>query len=374
MRKKICKVAIAHDWLVAYAGAEIVLENILGLFEQLDLFCIIRDSKNPIFNCDSIANVYSSSLQKIPFIKKNYKFFASLMPRQVERFNFKKYDLVISSSWAFCHGLEQKATTTKHLAYVHTPMRWAWDMEKDYLSRERFVKFVQPLVRMQVRKLREWDMIAGQRPDKIIANSKFVKNRIKKYWSRDSEVIYPPVEIIKGGGNYESHGAFVSICRLVTYKRVDLIIRAFNKLPEKKLIIIGTGPELARLKMIAKKNILFIGRVTDQKKFDILRGAEGFIQASKEDFGISAVEAQACGIPVIAFGEGGALETVIDVQSNGNPTGVFFPKQSEDEIIKKIIEFSKLEFDRADCIKNAKKFSGENFRYKMLNQINSLIS
>ena len=125
---------------------------------------------------------------------------------------------------------------------------------------------------------------------------------------------------------------------------------------------------------MAKKNIMFIGRVTDQKKFDILRGAKGFIQASKEDFGISAVEAQACGIPVIAFGEGGSLETVIDAQSNGNPTGIFFPKQSEDEIVKKVIEFSKLEFDKADCIKNAKKFSGENFRYKMLDQINSLTS
>ena len=373
MHKKICKVAVAHDWLITYAGAEIVLENILGLFEQSDLFCIIRDSKNPIFNCNNIANVYSSSLQRIPLIKKNYKFFANLMPAQVEKFNLEKYDLVVSSSWAFCHGLERKATTTKHLAYIHTPMRWAWDMEKEYLSRERFVKFAQPLIRTQIRKLREWDMIAGQRPDKIIANSKFVKNRIKKYWTRDSEVIYPPVEVTKES-NFESHGAFVSICRLVTYKRVDLIIRAFNKLPEKNLIIIGSGPELARLKMMAKKNIMLIGRVTDQKKFDILRGAKGFIQASKEDFGISCVEAQACGIPVIAFGEGGALETVLDAQSNDNPTGIFFYKQSEDELIKRIIEFSKLEFNKADCIKNAKKFSGENFRYKMLNQINSLIS
>ena len=373
MHKKICKVAVAHDWLVAYAGAEIVLENILRLFEELDLFCIIRDSRNPIFNCDSITNVYSSSLQKIPFINKNYKFFASLMPAQVEKFNLEQYDLVISSSWAFCHGLKRKATTTKHLAYVHTPMRWAWDMEKDYLSREHFIKFAEPLVRTQIRKLREWDMSAGQRPDKIIANSEFVKSRIKKYWARDSEVIYPPVEVSKEG-NYENHGAFVSICRLVTFKRVDLIIGAFNKLPQKNLIIIGIGPELARLRMIAKENIMLLGRVSDQKKFDILRGAKGFIQASKEDFGISSVEAQACGIPVIAFGEGGALETVIGTQSNDNPTGLFFYKQSEDELIKKIIEFSELDFKKADCVKNAKKFSGENFRNKMLDQINSLIS
>ena len=186
-------------------------------------------------------------------------------------------------------------------------------------------------------------------------------------------MIYPPVEITNEG-KYESHGAFVSICRLVTYKRVDIIIKAFNKLPKKKLIIIGNGPELARLKMMAKKNIVFIGRVTDQEKFDILRGAKGFVQASKEDFGISSVEAQACGIPIIAFGEGGALETVIDTLSNDNPTGIFFHEQSEDSLIERVIEFSKLEFNKADCVKNAKKFSGENFRYKMLDQINSLIS
>jgi len=373
MRKKLCKVAIAHDWLVTYAGAEIVLENILRLFEQSDLFCIIKDSKNPTFNCSSIANVQSSSLQNIPFIKRNYKYFASLMPAQVEKFDFKKYDLVISSSWAFCHGVNRKATTTKHLAYVHTPMRWAWDMEKDYLSSEHFVKFVHPLVKMQIRKLREWDVIAGQRPDKVIANSAFVKNRIKKYWGRDSEIIYPPVEVTQGS-NVENHGAFVSICRLVTYKRVDLIIKAFNNLPKKNLVIIGSGPELSRLKRMAKKNVKFIGGVTDQQKFDILRGAKGFIQASKEDFGISSVEAQACGIPVIAFGEGGALETVVDTKSNNNPTGTFFYKQSEDDLIEQIIEFSKLEFNKADCIKNAKKFSAENFRYKMLEQIDSLTS
>ena len=145
MQRAILKVAIAHDWLVTYAGAETVLENILRLFEQLDLFCIIKDSSNPIFYHKNIANVYTSSLQKIPFIKKNYKYFPSFMPNQVEKFDLKKYDLIISSSWAFCHGLKRNTTTTKHLAYVHTPMRWAWDMEQDYLSQEPFINLIQPI-------------------------------------------------------------------------------------------------------------------------------------------------------------------------------------------------------------------------------------
>ena len=373
MQRPTRKVAIAHDWLVTYAGAETVLDNILRLFNRLDLFCIIGDTQNPIFNRGNIANIYTSSLQKIPFIKKNYKYLANLMPTQVEKFDFKKYDLIVSSSWAFCHGLERNVTTTKHLAYVHTPMRWAWDMEQDYLSQERYLNLIRPIVKTQIRKLREWDIRAGQKPDKIIANSKFVQNRIKKYWGRDSKVIYPPVEIIHGD-NFENHGAFVSICRLVAYKRVDLIVKAFNKLPEKNLIIVGSGPELPRLKKIAKNNIRFIGEASNREKFNILKGAKGFVQASREDFGISSVEAQACGIPVIAFGEGGARETVLDVKLTDNPTGIFFLKQSEDHLIEKIIEFLKIEFRKADCIKNAKKFSAESFRYKMLEQINSLTS
>ena len=244
---------------------------------------------------------------------------------------------------------------------------------KRLFNARKLFKFVQPLIKTQIKRLRKWDVVAGQRPDKIIANSHFVKTRIKKYWDRSSEVIYPPVEIIQGDG-FENHGAFVSISRLVPYKRVDLIVRAFNQLPEKKLIVIGSGPELPKLKKMANSNVKFIGRVTNREKFDILRGAIGFIQASKEDFGISVVEAQACGIPVLAFGEGGARETVMDAHSASNPTGMFFLEQSEQELIEKLLEFLKVEFKPTDCIKNAKKFSVDRFRYRMLQQINSLIS
>jgi len=372
-RQKKSRIAVVHDWVITYAGAEIVLRNILNLLKKKDVYCLIRDTNNPVLNDDNIRNIRESYLQKIPGIKNYYKYFASFMPSAIESFDLKKYDLIVSSSWAFAHGIKKKSKFTKHLAYVHTPMRWAWDMEEDYLSHEHFVKFIQPLVQRQIRKLREWDQIAGQRPDKIIANSKFVQNRIKKYWGRDSKVIYPPVEVFKTG-HFENHGSFVSICRLVPYKRVDLIVRAFNKLPDKKLMIVGSGPELPRLKRMANSNIKFIGRVTDNKKSDILQGSVGFVQASKEDFGISLVEAQACGIPVVAFGEGGAKETVLDAKISKNPTGVFFLKQSEDEIVEKILEFIKIEFNADDCIRNAEKFSAESFRDRMLEQINSLIS
>jgi len=370
--QKKSRIAVVHDWVVTYAGAEIVLRNILNLLKKKDVYCLLRDTNSPVLHDDNIHNIQESYLQKLPGIQNYYKYFASLMPSAIESFDLKKYDLVISSSWAFAHGIKKKSESTKHLAYVHTPMRWAWDMEEDYLSHEHFVKLILPLVQRQIRRLREWDQIAGQRPDKIIANSKFVQNRIKKYWGRDSQVIYPPVEVFKGN-NFENHGSFVSICRLVPYKRVDLIVKAFNKLPDKKLIIVGSGPELPRLKRMANSNIKFIGRVTDNEKSDILQGSVGFVQASREDFGISSVEAQACGVPVIAFGEGGAKETVLDARISKNPTGVFFLKQSEDDIVEKILEFYKIEFKADDCIRNAEKFSAESFRDRMLEQINSLI-
>ena len=221
----------------------------------------------------------------------------------------------------FLSWIGEKSNHNKALSLRTHPNALGMGYGKRLLSREHFVKFAQPLVRTQIRKLREWDVIAGQRPDKIIANSKFVKNRIKKYWARDSEVVYPPVEVTEEG-NYESHGAFVSICRLVTFKRVDLIIGAFNKLPEKNLIIIGIGPELARLRMIAKENIMLLGRVTDKKKFDILRGARVLFRLQKRTLEFHLLKRKPAGFQLLHLAKG-ALETVIDAQSNDNPRSLF---------------------------------------------------
>ena len=367
------RVAIVHDWLTAYGGAEVVLSHIINLFSNVDLFCILKDSRNEILKNRNIRNTHQSYLQNIPRITRNYKFFASLMPKAVESFDLRKYDIIITSSWAFSHGVYQKSINTKHLAYIHTPMRWAWDMEDDYLKIESFTHGLRPIIKWQLNKLRHWDRIAAKNPDKLIANSKFVQHRIKNNWNRDSLVIYPPVEVPEiSAANY--HGAFVSLSRLVPYKRVDIIINAFHKLPEKKLIVIGSGSQLQKLKMNAPKNVNFVENVSNVQKFRILKGALGLIQASKEDFGISVVEAQALGIPVLAYDEGGARETVLDVNKSNKPTGLLFKYQNEDSLIQAILEFSKIKFEPKDCKNHAKKFSAGNFKAKMANVINTLTS
>ena len=367
------RVAIVHDWLTAYGGAEVVLSHIINLFSNVDLFCILKDSRNEILKNQNIRNTHQSYLQNIPRITRNYKFFASLMPKAVESFDLRKYDIIVTSSWAFSHGVYRKSINTKHLAYIHTPMRWAWDMEDDYLKIESFTYGLRPIIKWQLNKLRHWDRLAAKNPDKLIANSKFVQHRIKNNWNRDSLVIYPPVEVPEiSTANY--HGAFVSISRLVPYKRVDIIINAFHKLPEKKLIVIGSGSQLRKLKMNAPKNVNFVENVSNVQKFRILKGALGLIQASKEDFGISVVEAQALGIPVLAYDEGGARETVLDMNKSNKPTGLLFKYQNEDSLIQAILEFSKIKFDPKDCKNHAKKFSAGNFRAKMVDVINTLTS
>ena len=367
------RVAIVHDWLTAFGGAEVVLNHIINLFSNVDLFCILKDSRNEILKNKNIRNTHQSYLQNIPLITRNYKFFASLMPKAIESFDLRKYDIIVTSSWAFSHGVCQKSINAKHLAYIHTPMRWAWDMEDDYLKIERFTHGLRPVIKWQLNKLRHWDRLAAKNPDKLIANSKFVQHRIKDNWNRDSLVIYPPVEVPEiPSTNY--HGAFVSLSRLVPYKRVDIIINAFHKLPEKKLIVIGSGPQLQKLKMDAPKNVNFVENVSNVQKFRILKGALGLIQASKEDFGISVVEAQALGIPVLAYDEGGARETVLDVNKSNKPTGLLFKYQNEDSLIQAILEFSKIKFAPKDCKNHAKKFSARNFKAKMVPVINILTS
>jgi glycosyltransferase involved in cell wall biosynthesis len=367
------RVAIVHDWLTAYGGAEVVLRQTINLFSSVDLFCILKDRRNEIFKEKKIRNTYQSYLKNIPYITKNYKFFASLMPKAVESFDLRKYDIIVTSSWAFSHGVYKKSINAKHLAYIHTPMRWAWDMEDDYLKLERFTHGLRPIIKWQLNKLRQWDRLAAKNPDKLIANSKFVQHRIKDNWNRDSLVIYPPVEVPEISST-ENHGAFVSLSRLVPYKRIDIIINAFHKLPEKKLIVIGSGPQLQKLKMEAPKNVTFVENASNIQKFKILQGALGLIQASKEDFGISVVEAQALGIPVLAYDEGGARETVLDINKSNKPTGLLFKYQNEDSLTQAILEFSKIKFEPKNCKNHAKKFSAGNFRAKMISVINTLPS
>jgi len=284
------------------------------------------------------------------------------MPWAIEALDLNKYDFVVSSSWAFAHGVKTPKQAT-HIAYVHSPMRWAWDMEEEYLRQTGFNGPLRQLARTRLNKLRSWDRDAAQRPTQLLTNSQFVQQRIEDCWHRDAEVLYPPVSVARPVQSPLKHGAYVTVSRLVPYKRVDLWIEAFRRLPNKKLIVAGAGPELSRLKSIAPQNVRFSGQISDPETFSLMAGAKALLQASKEDFGISVVEAQACGTPVIAYNQGGALETVRGIDSE-KPTGLFFNSLSIEALTDAIRTFETLDFSRQDCIKNAEQFSTENFRIR----------
>jgi glycosyltransferase involved in cell wall biosynthesis len=365
------KIAIVHDWLVVRGGAERVLERLLYLFPKADLYCLFGNKSSyqePIFPSRQFK---TSFLQNVPFFQQWYRYGASVMPIAIESLRLESYDVIISSSWAFAHGIN-KTEKTKHLAYVHSPMRWAWDMEDEYLSRSKIPKIAINLVKKQLNGLRNWDVKAGQKPDVIISNSDFVGERIKKNWGRESNTIYPPVIAKQISKKTKKHGAYISISRLVPYKRIDNIIEAFRLLPEKKLIIAGEGPDREELEKNAPSNISFVGFLPDYKKIELLVGARAMIQASKEDFGISVVEAQTLGIPVIAYIEGGASEIINNVQ-NKNPTGFLFDDIDPRKIAESINLFEKYEFSSQDCKLKAKKFSFEVFDDKITTALENLM-
>ncbi len=353
------RVAIVHDWLTTPGGAERVLWRLCSILPNADLFTLIDDGKTLPSALRARHALKTSWLQAIPGIAKSYRWLVPLMPAEIERFDLSGYDIVVTSSWAFSHGVKT-SDKTHHLAYVHSPMRWAWDMEDEYLEQTTFNATLKHLARARIATLRDWDLSAAKRPDKLIANSQFIRDRIERCWSRESSVIYPPVSIPETLPNVNAHGAYVSVSRLVPYKRVDLWVRAFAHLPDRQLIVAGDGPEMARLRSIATPNVSFVGWVSDEKAIELMAGARGFLQASKEDFGISVVEAQGCGTPVLAYRVGGASETVSGLESP-NPTGILFDDLSPEAMAQAILAFERESFSRAACRENALRFSPQVF-------------
>jgi glycosyltransferase involved in cell wall biosynthesis len=292
------------------------------------------------------------------------------MPWAIERLDVKNYDLVISSSWAFAHGA-LKGSHAKHLVYCHTPMRWAWDLEDEYLQRAHWPWPLRRIAKWQIARLRQWDFQAAQRPDSVLANSHFVKDRIARCWHRSAEVVYPPVEISRKPIVRRAESYYLSACRLVAFKRVDVWMNAFRFLPQHRLVIAGGGPELERLKASAPPNVQFMGRVSDSRLIELMSGAKGFLQASTEDFGMSVVEAQGCGTPVLAYSKGGALEGVLGPE-HSRPTGLFFDSLKPEAAAQAILAFEKYTFSPRDCIENAKRFSPEKFDQGIMHQLAKL--
>lgn len=365
MKIENLKVAIVHDWLVTYGGAERVVETFLEIFPQADIYTLVYDEKKmgKIFPKEK---VHTTFIQKIPKATKIYTKLLPLMPYAFESFNFNGYDLVISSSSCCAKGVIVPPFT-KHMAYIHSPMRYAWDLFYDYRRKSGLLTRI--FMNIFMKNIRVWDVISSQRIDEVIANSNYISNRIKKYWKISSKVIYPPVETERlGGNNLEAEDFYVSFSRFVSYKRIDLAIEACKKL-KKKLIVIGDGEERKNLEKLADndENIIFTGRISDEKVKDYLQRCKALIFCAEEDFGIIPVECQACGRPVIAFGKGGALETIV----NG-VTGIFFSEQTIESLIKGIEKFEKLEFDSKQIIEHIQKFSKNRFKREILQQIENI--
>ena len=327
------KIAIVHEWLVNYAGSERVLEQILNIYPDADLFSLIdflpENERGFIKN----KTVTTSFIQNLPFAKTKYRYYLPLMPLAIEQLDLTGYDLVISSSHAVAKGVITGPDQI-HICYCHSPMRYAWDMQFQYLRESGLDKGLKGLITKSIlHKMRIWDVRTAHGVDQFIANSAYIARRIKKVYGRDSVVVYPPVDVNAFEYCELKEDFYLTASRMVPYKRIDLIVEAFAQMPDKQLIVIGNGPDFQKIKHLATPNVKLLGYQPFKILKDYMQRAKAFVFAAEEDFGIIPVEAQACGTPVIAYGKGGALETVIESKYD-MATGYFFYEQKVSILIE----------------------------------------
>jgi len=354
-------VAIVCDWLTNMGGAEKVIHSLHRMFPKAPIYTTLYDPSR-VQGFEN-AEIYTSFLQRIPYSQKKHPLFLSLMPMAVESFNLDQYDVVISSSHAVAKGVITKPETL-HISYCHTPMRYAWEPWELEYRLQGFPSVMHSSIKRRIHKLRIWDRLSADRVDQFIANSSYISQRIGKYYRRESEVIHPPVQVEQFSlGN--SEGFYLMVGRLISYKRFDLVIETFakNGFPLK---IAGTGPDETRLKELATKNVEFLGRVSDEELKGLYQSCEALIFPQLEDFGITPVECMASGRPVIAYGRGGALDTVLD-----GKTGLLFPEQSTESLQSALDAFQKKKWDGATIQEHAKNFSDEQFQQKLSDLIES---
>jgi glycosyltransferase involved in cell wall biosynthesis len=355
------KVAIVHDWLTVSGGAEKVLEHMLNCFPQADIFTIVDYLEDRSFLKG--RPVSASFIQNLPFAKAHYRSYLPLMPIAIEQMDLSEYELVISSSYAVAKGV-LTGPNQLHVSYIHSPMRYAWDLQHQYLKESGINSGLKSaIVRVLLHYVRGWDVRSTNAVDHLISNSQFVARRIRKFYGRSATVIYPPVDVSRFTLSLNKEDFYLTASRLVPYKRIDLIVKAFSEMPDKRLVVIGDGPEMRKIQALAGPNVQILGYQSFDVLRDHLRRARAFVFAAEEDFGISPVEAQACGTPVIAFGKGGALETVIGPPEE-RPTGVFFREQTESSLKDAVAYFEQNAhiFKPSACRQNAERFSAEQFR------------
>jgi len=357
------RVAVIHEWLVDYSGSERVVEQILKIFPDADLFAQVEFLPPDLQFFIQNKSVKTSFIQKLPLAKKKYRAYLPLMPLAVEQFDLSGYDLVISSAHAVSKGV-LTGPDQLHISYVHSPMRYAWDLQHQYLRESGLDKGLKGwLAKWLLHKMRLWDVRTAHGVDAFTANSRFIARRIRKVYGREATVIYPPVDISAFTLREDKEDFYLTASRMVPYKKIDLIVEAFSRMPEKELVVIGDGPDFQKVKAKAGGNVTLLGYQPFEELRDHMQRAKAFVFAAEEDFGIIPVEAQACGTPVIAYGKGGALETVRGPEHE-NPTGLFFPEQTVESLMDAVCRFERESerFKPADCRRNAVRFSPERFR------------
>lgn len=356
------RTAIVCDWLVTVGGAEKFLGHLINCYPNCDLFAVIDHIPASQRHFLQGKTVHPTFLQKWPGSKKFYRHFLPFMPLAIEQLNLSAYDLIISSSHAVAKGVIT-GPDQLHVCYMHSPMRYIWDLQHQYLRETGLdKKLIGWVVRQLLHKMRMWDARSTNGVDYFVANSHYIARRINKVYRRVADVIYPPIEIEKFSAGTQKKDFFLTASRLVPYKRINLIVEAFNEMPNRQLVVIGDGPDFDKIKNIAKENIIMLGYQADPVLIQHMQEAKAFIFAAEEDFGLLPVEAQACGTPVIAFGKGGALETVRGLEHT-QPTGAFFFQQTKEELKNAVVEFEKNSHlcTMHHCLENASRFHPDSF-------------
>lgn len=357
------KTAIIHDWFAGYAGSERVVESLNNIWSDAPVYTladfltneerqIILKGKKPI----------TSFVQKLPSAQRYYKNYLLFFPYAIEQFDLSEYNVIISSSHAVAKGVLTNPQQL-HICYCHTPIRYAWDLYHRYLKEANLERGLKGMIAKRIlHYIRIWDSSTANRPDYFIANSNHISKRIKKIYNRESTVIYPPVDVHKFEPVSEKDNYYLTASRMVPYKRMDMIVEAFSKMPDKKLVVIGDGSEMPKVKARAAANIEILGYQSFETLKRHMQKAKAFVFAAEEDFGIVVVEAMACGTPVIAWNFGGTAETVVD-----GKTGLFFNEQNVESLIQAVknFELKKDIFDSSAIRRHAEQFSRKIFEEKI---------
>lgn len=362
------KVAIVHDWLVVSGGAEKVLQQIIECFPDADLFSLVDFLEDR-----SIVRgkpVQTSFIQHLPMARRRYRGYLPLMPLAIEQFDLASYDLIITSSYAVAKGVLVGPDQT-HVSYVHSPIRYAWDLQHQYLRESHLTRGLRSwAARALLHYLRNWDSRSANSVDQLLCNSHFVARRIMKTYRREACVVAPPVDVQGFELRAEKEDFYLCASRMVPYKRIELIVEAFAAMPERQLVVIGDGPQMAAVRAKATPNVSILGYQPFEVLRDHMQRAKAFVFAAEEDFGIAILEAQACGTPVICYGKGGVLETVIPL-GEPEPTGIYFPEQTVQSLSTAVMAFDRSinAFTPQACRKNAERFSPALFRRAFMMEV-----